>query len=379
MKIKKQIISEIKNVCDFALADAGENAVDEFKKKALFFLNAKTYGEASQKAQDLMDFALDIHGKAEAIGPMLELMKIYELSGKYDYKEQRTHYLHSANNYLLGLYLYHGCSIIKKAINDEIERTSEEKTIEYDGNTVDWHYSGGTVEGEFYYRWRLCSLSHDIGYPISLSKNEEEINAYLSRFEISNLDDLKKPILPHNEVLLETVLNLKAYMDEKENNPAPGKEKYDHGIIGGLIFLYKMDKLFCENPTIEYVNGKRILWDRVVFNTSLKEVANAVAMHNLEMHKEALEKSLPKPVDYKIFDLEKNALSWLLKMTDMLQEWDKLKASDYDKEKHIPEEDVAIEVTSKLIAVKGLDSNTKNKINEKLEIYFKQTDILKLL
>lgn len=380
MKIKEQIITKIKSIRDFALADAGENDIGEFKEKALFFLNAKTYGDASDKAESLMNFALDIHGKTEAMGPIITSMKNFELNGRYSYEKQRTHYLHSTNNYLLGLYLYHGCSIIKKAIHNEMRRTSEKKKIRYKGEVSNWQYSGGSVEGEFFYRWRLCSLCHDIGYPISLSTNEKDINTYLLESGINNLNNLKcRKLLPNNEALLEAFLDLKTYMDEKENNPGPGKEKYDHGIMGGLIFFYKMDKLFLEKPTVEYKNGGKIIWDRVVFNTSLKEVANAVAMHNLEMHEAALKKSLLKPFDCKIFDIDKNALSWLLKVTDMLQEWDKPKALDYDEKKHIPEQDIEIEMTPEEIIVTGFDSDTKNKINEKLEKYFKRPEILKLL
>lgn len=381
MGIKDQIKDSIHKVRAFALADAGSNDIDRFKRLALNFINSKTYGEASENASNLLDFSLDIHVKTQTMGPIIRSMRDFELEGEYQYKKQRTHYIHSVNIFLLGLFIYHGCSKIRNAINNEMVHTSIEKTIRFEGDVSDWHYSGGSIEGEFFYRWRLCSLCHDIGYPVSLVNNRKELDSYLTdKFGINGINSLKNDkVLPDNEMLLEFILDIMQYIDIKERKPAPGNEMYDHGIMGGLIFLHKMDKLFKSKSPIEKVNGKRIIWDRVVFNTSLKEVSNAVAMHNLEMHEEALKKSLFNPDDLKIHDIDKHALSWLLKVTDILQEWDKIKASEYNENKSIPTQNIEIETNPESIVVQGFNAKQKEKIDEKLNILFKQPSIVQLL
>ncbi|MCJ7497562.1 MAG: hypothetical protein MUO78_05455 [candidate division Zixibacteria bacterium] len=253
INIKEQIQESINSKEHFAFNSSAQIQKEKFKKLTNKFLTAKTYGESERTARRLMNFIIYQHDKATAVGPVLESLNNFELYEKYDYGQQRLHFFHQANVFLLGLFLYHSVPIINSKIDHEMELTT--KDIEVDGTEM--HYSGQTPFGEFLYRWRLVSLSHDLGYGISLSGNDETmIKEYLegiSTFlitDIRNLEDLWH--FEYSDLLCQldsqiAEISLRDYIKYQKNNPFKGSVYYDHGLISSLIFLRLMNEEYARH------------------------------------------------------------------------------------------------------------------------------------
>ncbi|MCX5893228.1 MAG: hypothetical protein NTW80_09710, partial [Deltaproteobacteria bacterium] len=177
MNIKNTILGSINNVNNF-LGNFSDSHKNRFKSIAINFLSVETFGELERQARNFITFMLFHHGKTEAVSPILEYLSNFEIYGDYNYQNQRLHYSHQVNVFLLGLYLYHNNSVIKKAINNEMERTTTEKNIPDYGK---FRFSGDSKYGEFLYRWKLASLCHDFGNGISLLGDDtQRINESLS-------------------------------------------------------------------------------------------------------------------------------------------------------------------------------------------------------
>ena len=69
---------------------------------------------------------------------------------------QRDHYIHSVNVFILGLSIY--------AENTRFRAAFDARNMD----KADYPYSYDTKHEEFFYRWGLASLFHDVGYPIEI-------------------------------------------------------------------------------------------------------------------------------------------------------------------------------------------------------------------
>lgn len=338
MNIKRQMWENIQSRDDFAFCSSAAIQRDKFKRFARKFINARTYGQAERFARQLMNFVLFQHEKNVIVGPVLDSLNNFELYSEYEYRRQRLHFTHMANVFLLGLYLYHNSSIVRRAVDREMESTTSENELDIDGMIYRWRYSSQSVYGEFLYRWRLASLSHDLGHGISLSHNDEaRIREYLEEIstsivpEINTLEDLW--LSHYRENLLDKLdnaipeLSLTDYMTYQYGNPLERGVYYDHGIISSLIFLRLMyEEYERRRPSpISHFGSTRVIWHRSFLDTSLLQSAVAIALHNIERYEEALEEVA---TDVRIFNLESRALSYLLKAADTLQEWDKPQARE---------------------------------------------------
>ena len=306
------------------------------------FYTSKTYGEANSNSKLLLKFFLDFHEKNTVIGPCFEVLNKTE-SYKDIFVEQKLHTIHTINVFFLGLLLYSKNPIIKKQIDNEIERTTSERELSINNSRVNWRYSGGSIFSEFLYRWRLCALPHDIGYPVSLvANNTNKIKTILKSIalvQFKEINSLESLINDSNKNLIDILdasmsfINLKDYFNYQVENPLFTEVYYDHGIISALLLLNLLRKEFSNHATnpITYNGSTKIVWDKSFINYSILRSARAIACHNLDQHTEAYIKY--KSVD-SIYSIETEPLIWLLKVSDILQEWDKPKAqSNFDKEK----------------------------------------------
>lgn len=97
---------------------------------------------------------------------LLDMMRSYEENASTLTAKQRDHYIHSVNVFLLGLCIY--------GANQRF-RTCFEKSITQEPSCSRAHK---TVEEEFFYRWGIASLFHDIGYPVEIIS--KQANQYLN-------------------------------------------------------------------------------------------------------------------------------------------------------------------------------------------------------
>ncbi len=326
MNIKQQIKALVDRDHSFG-SDFSWNANDEFKQIIFEYLDKSIFDDAVESAKKLIQFVLSQHEKNRYVEPILDLLKCFELGGHYSYEQQRVHYIHQLNVFLLGLYLYQIVPDIKSSIAKEMKLTTTDLNL---GIDQDWRYSGETPYGEFLYRWRLSSLSHDLGYLISLNKKGTKkiidmVNKVLCLYEtkISKIEDIWMfegiNLLDQLDGAIPEV-SIKEYMNYQSKSPLKGEVYYDHGIISALILLRLMNEAYAKHNQNGCLISTKVVWHPSFLTSSVLQAAVAVALHNLEQYEEAL-KACTKYL--KIFDMNKRPLSWLLKIADTLQEWDK--------------------------------------------------------
>jgi hypothetical protein len=374
MNIKEQIKQAISSIDYFAFSSLNSVQIDKFRSFATKFLDARTFGESERRARQLINFVLYQHEKNTTVGQVLESMNNFELYEDYSYKAQRLHFSHQANVFLLGLYIYRNFSVLIHEIENEMVRTTFDQVLHFEGNTLrdklPWRYSGGKPEGEFLYRWRLCSLSHDIGYGISLLKNEEDkIREHLDELStfihgsINSLSDL----WTFNDTDLRNQLDssireleIEKYMEYQSTNPFKNVIFYDHGLISALIFLRLMHEEYDRhkyNP-VTFSNSSIIIWDPHILGTSILQAALAIALHNIDQHEKAFKKFSKK---VQIFDINERPLAWLLKVSDILQEWDKPQANEDLMSQPIPPTNIQISFIDDKIEVRNFPKETQVK------------------
>ena len=251
-KVNRNIKNQIQKAIyiDFDFAGIHGEKFGYFANK---FINATTYGESERFARQFINFILRQHGKG-FVGPALESLNNYELYGEYEYGKQRLHFTHQVNVFLLGLFLYHKVPIIREKMDEEIDLTTSEIEIDINHHSEQYRYSSNSKLDEFFYRWKLASLSHDIGYGISLSgNNNDKIKDNLEDFFFTNISNLNNLWLFEGKNLLSQLdssiseISIKKYMLNQHNNPFKGSVYYDHGLISSLIFLRLMNQEYASH------------------------------------------------------------------------------------------------------------------------------------
>jgi len=388
MNIKKQMKKMIKSNKEYGVVSVYfSNNRENFIKKSNDYLDSETYKDAIKNADSLMEFVLSFHKKGEVIAPILSELFNYEREGKYKYKKQRIHYLHVVNVFLLGLYLYHLVPNIKCNIDKNMESTTEEKKYNVNDHEYPWRYSEGSEYGEFLYRWRLAAITHDIGYRISLvGDNTKETNEAIHRILGDNSVNINKIIQYKDKDLLKELdsisnIQLSKYYRYQKKYPYCNKVKYDHGLIGAILFLYKMNKYFDEelkDQDSKLKNG--IFTHRDLLHNSLLYTSKAVALHNLTQYKEAIDK-FAKNNRNKIYSLKDNTLDWLLFISDILQEWDKPQAAKFDENSKLPNTSLKIFYCSSCnrLIVFGIPKKKKEEIRNKIRKYTKPNNFICIL
>ncbi len=353
MDIKKQIIECIDDEPHFA----GYNNQERIRNKAKLMLKARKYSSLKRYATQLTTGILKSHNKGNMLMPSLDKLHITEVSMLYGSKGfQRLHYMHQPYVFLLGLLIYHNCATVQRCILNEMEETT--KCIADNAN----RYSGGDRYEEFLYRWRLASLIHDIGYGISLLDDNKTAVDYLnnifSPYKISfqkvidliicqtkqGTIDLIKDLDRHGTV------HLAEYIKTQFEYPQHGAI-YDHGIVSALMLLQLINaELLRKHP-----KKNNTIWDRDIIMPSINNVALAVAYHNLDKNEQMFKNSCDK----KLCNLKDNALAWLLKLSDTLQEWDKPKVIEYDKNSPLPKSRISIRFGDNSITICNLPEPVK--------------------
>jgi hypothetical protein len=349
MSIKKQIIECIKKNPDFAGTDIDSCA---FRKNAVNMLEAGNYEELKKHASEMMKSALKTHGKVQMIMPSIDKLYDTEINEEYySWEYQRIHYMHIPYVFLLGLFIYHNCVGVKHYILQEMERTTACIPKR------EYRYSNRNKYDEFLYRWRLGCLVHDIGYGVSLHNDDNTkqiryLNKIFRPYSIcfQNVLDLRfcqtdkgerdliEELGRHGEICLAE------YIECQLKNPQHGAI-YDHGIVSALMML----QLF-NAELLKPHNENNVIWDCEVIMPSIKSVALAVAYHNLDKNECMYEKSGHN----KIYNIKNNALAWLLKVSDTLQEWDKPKVDGYDGKSPLPESTVSFKFGNNSIIISNL-------------------------
>lgn len=314
-----------------AYCNSDKSVHEEFNKNVKKIIDEPIYDVTSMHVRDLIADVLYPHQKAGVISPFLEKVFIHEVMRDFSYSGQRLHYNHTMYVFLIGLYLYHCVPDIKICVNKKI--SAKPLRIRLKKNFDRYNFSGGSPYGEFLYRWRLASLSHDIALVVNDIKDDpnrikkflQEVREILHVSDLYPLDSMKD-IYTFNKIDFSKLFEVNTpdipfnrYMEMQLNTfPYDGDIFYDHGIYGAFLFLRKM---LIEFERHGYNVRSSTKWHKNLLGTSLLEIAIMIALHNLDQNQKILDRLIQPYIP--LYDIEKRPMAWLLKVCDTIQEWDK--------------------------------------------------------
>ena len=309
--------------------------------------------ETKDTAYDIYRFFFECYSSGEGDGnlnfmSLLNKLKSYEENAGTLIHKQRDHFIHSVNVFLLGLAIY--------AANENYQKAFAETVFAAE----DYQGRFSTAAEEFYFRWGIASLCHDIGYPIEIITNQ--INEFIvfatclsdcdrkvvSRVEYDNFDtinsiaertgkkefirkyydehdtcvyiDLLKPIdlLAHK---LHRVLGLdiKTIKEKLDGYIADSARigRVDHGMFSSILVL----KWFGDVIQTTGQSPDRLFYP-------VLDSASAILLHNF--YNIALVK---EPFKLPALRADRHPLAFLLILCDELQEWNREPYGDEDRKR----------------------------------------------
>jgi hypothetical protein len=135
----------------------GHNYKAYMREAVLAFLDSETKETAFAVYEAFFDsYRITLKGERNLFIDLLDVLRGYEENAATLIDKQRDHYIHSVNVFILGLCVYAQNAAYRKAFD------------EANLNKADYPYSYDTKHEEFYYRWGLASLFHDVGYPVEI-------------------------------------------------------------------------------------------------------------------------------------------------------------------------------------------------------------------
>jgi hypothetical protein len=389
MNIVEMIIDEIENEgVDYYLFE--ENSSDcerkRLKELTLNFLSQSDYSGQEDLVEKIIGSVFEKHGKHSEGTLSTRIMNIYETTIHTPITTNRKHYVHLVNVFLLGILFYRKHDLLKNNIIIEMENTKG-----------DHPSSGGSLKGEFLYRWRLSSILHDIGNGYSIHSNDIDTNRrYVNEFKTALSDrDSKYEDWEYFNVLHDgrRSLDLLDIADSDMNTPGHKRNRvsglffhlkdngyihnndhdnpihYDHGLISAIAFLKMMDHLYVSKGFADSTNN--VSYRKEYFNTSLVQCAYAIALHNLDFYPLELLEGFFK--NKGIYNINKCPFALLLKLSDTLQEWNKPRAED-GKENIDPSE-VEVDFSDSKIIIKEFPE--KDNLSKKLK-FMENIDIVEI-
>lgn len=389
MNIKEQILKCVYSTPskrDFAFSESSPESRERFQDSVADFLKAVKHDETEDRCREVYFSMLDLHDKYPILFPPIDRLNVDELYGM-DARAcggQRLHFSHQANVFLLGLYIYHNFEPLRIQMDREMTETTVE--IPREPPYSPFRYSGGDQYGEFLYRWRLSSLCHDIGTGIHLCRGEEnKIAGTLKRFRFQKpISSIRELYLFEGHDLLANldnacgIIKFSQYTQYQEAHPFPDNIHHDHGIMGGLVFLQLMYGAYSrhqENQISRNVDGMEVFWHPEILSHSIIQIAMSIAMHNLDKYPQALQNFSSTA---KVFDIQRCPLAWLLKITDLIQEWDKPKIGMEQAEQDAST-DLALAFSDSKIFVSNFPKEKKEETLEVIRSFTWPNDIISLV
>jgi len=336
------------------------------------FLERETKATAFGVYRSFFDsYRITLEGTSNPFIDLLDVLLSYEERASTLIDKQRDHYIHSVNVFLLGLCFYSQNPNFRAAF----DAVNLDKT--------NYPFSYDTKHEEFFYRWGIAALFHDVGYPVEIigkqiSKfmdfatevgsntkvkshlefdNFEEVNAiaevlpkqefiksYYEKYPSCVYVDLLKPI-----DLLAHKLHLSLRIDLKTIKTAldrfievMAKNGFiDHGFYSAIIVLRWYGFL------IQSCNYK----PEYFFNPIL-DSASAILLHNY--YKNVL---LKPPFSRGPLSPREHPIAYLLILCDELQEWNRTAYGILDKKRNLAEE-ASVLITKNRLEMTYIDKDT---------------------
>jgi hypothetical protein len=264
---------------------------------------------------------------------LVELLKQHEISSEKLLYKHRDHLIHSVHVFLIGICIF---------IRNTKYRTIFEQSSKYrDSYTTRYE--------EFFYRWGIASLFHDIAYPIEIEL--ARLKRYLCYLWDYPLDLESKPIIHCTIAGLGEFFKLPKIKPNLRRNSRYPLNYYPLNGVGSVIDLlsHRLSELFEINRkkvSSSLIAYKRDMsksgcfdhaffsaalmlkwyhslvcysgWNPAYFYNAILDASTAVLLHTF--YKKVLMNS---PFKLKQLSAIKHPLSYLLIVCDEIQEWDR--------------------------------------------------------
>jgi len=155
--LEKYVESFFNELEVFEDVSRGHNYKTYMRQAVLEFLANETKETAFAVYEAFFDsYRITLDGETNPFIDLLDVLKSYEENAATLIDKQRDHYIHSVNVFLLGLSIY----IQNQNFRAAFDTANLNKEI--------YPYSYDTKHEEFFYRWGIASLFHDVGYPVEI-------------------------------------------------------------------------------------------------------------------------------------------------------------------------------------------------------------------
>ena len=354
------------------------------------FINNGTKDSAFEVYQTFLDSYQIVNEETHnPFADLLDTLRKYEENASVLTDKQRDHYVHSVNVFLLGLAIY--------AKNPHYQDIFIQNCCS--DSALSCLFT--TKNEEFFYRWGIASLFHDVGYPAEISVNQvgkffnlitsvdtdnqlkvqlsvddfKRLNciaqlpntdyseSYSARYQLEDKLDLFKPtdILAHK---LHLAFNLDLYeIKEALDSYMADCAKLgfvDHGFYSSLIVLKWYGHLL-------QIAGK----NPEIFYYQIADCASAILLHNY--YKNFLREN--KRFNHGPMKVEEHPLAWMLILCDELQEWNREAYGILDKQR-ILAADASLFISNTRLSVTYIAAQGKMKEDFAVE---KENDLQSLL
>lgn len=291
---------------------------------------------------------------------MLDLMRAYEEKAASFNEKQRDHYVHSVSVFILGLVMFSSNTHFQEAFDAQYRSETPLRTAFDDSSE------------EFFFRWGMASLLHDIGYPVEIIFNQ--LRSYFSFF--TGDKEMMKVINPHVAYMDFACLNAldTGFLtpDERKRNGLPAADSSKATALLGWKISQTLG--IDMNMTVSAIDGyvttmqKQAFVDHAFYsalallkwfcslaqhteNTAqmllfpILDISAAILLHNF--YRGTL---LKEPFRRPPLPLKMDPLSFLLMLCDELQEWNRQAYGTADK-LAVPVENMTLSVDEEKLQV----------------------------
>ena len=148
-----------------------------FRGRVADFLREETPDAASLVYRAFFEvYRISLPGRTDPFVSLVEQLREYENTAATLIDKQRDHFVHAVNVFLTGLAVYAESGRFRAAFDRAVPEKPYRKAYR-------------TAREEFFFRWGVASLFHDMGYPVEIVGNQ--INRYIRMVADADGDEVK--------------------------------------------------------------------------------------------------------------------------------------------------------------------------------------------
>jgi hypothetical protein len=342
------------------------------RQSVIEFLKSETKETAFGVYRSFFDsYRIILEGKTNPFIDLLDVLLGYEERASTLIDKQRDHYVHSVNVFLLGLGIY--------AQNEAYRAAFDSVVLD----KTHYSYSYDTNGEEFFYRWGIASLFHDVGYPVEIIG--KQINKFIGfASEVDRQGQVKTHLEFENFDQFNSIAEIvtmkefgKSYQEKfpavqdldltKPNDLLAHKlhRSLDVDLIAIKSALDQFPEVMAEHGFIDHGYYSAIIvlrWYSYLIQSCgykpeyffypILDSASAILLHNY--YKNVLMKP---PFNLDHLSPQEHPIAFLLILCDELQEWNRTAYGILDKRRNLVEE-ASITISDKQLKVTYIDKDT---------------------